>query len=68
MADIIAGIADGAYDLQEMMRVIFAACSLKSAGGGTATITFRNSADNKDRITATVDANGNRTGVVLDAS
>ena len=68
VADIIAGIADGSYDLQEMMRVMFAALSSKSDGGGTATVHFRDSADAKNRITATVDANGNRTAVTLDAS
>jgi hypothetical protein len=68
VADIIAGIADGSYDLQEMMRVIFAVCSGKSDGGGTATLHFRNSADNKNRVTATVDADGNRTAITLDAS
>jgi hypothetical protein len=68
VADIIAGIADGSYDLQEMMRIIFAACSGKSAGGGTATLTFRDSGDAKNRITATVDSSGNRTTITLDGS
>jgi len=68
VADIIAGIADGPYDLQEMMRVIFSASSLKSNGGGTATLHFRNADDNKNRITATVDVNGNRTAIVLDGT
>lgn len=67
-ANIIASITDGSYDLQEMMRIIFAVCSGKSAGGGTATLTFRDSGDVKNRITATVDANGNRTGITLDGS
>ena len=68
VADIIAGIADGTNDLQEMMRIMFAALSGKSSGGGTATLTFRDSGDAKDRITATVDANGNRTAMTLDGS
>lgn len=68
VANIIAGIADGAYDLQEMMRVIFAASSGKSNGGGTNTLHFRDSGDGKNRITATVDADGNRTVITLDAS
>jgi len=66
VAEIIAGVADGSYDLQEMMRGIFSACCIKSAGGGTTTLTFRDSANTKNRITATVDANGNRDAVVLD--
>ena len=68
VADIIAGIADGPYDLQEMMRLIFAATCNKVSGGGTATIVYRDSADGKDRITTTVDTNGNRTAVTLDGS
>lgn len=68
VADIIAGIADGSYDMQEMMRLIFSACCLKVSGGGTSTITTRDSADGKDRVIATVDTDGNRTGIVLDGS
>lgn len=66
--NIIENITDGSYDLQEMMRIIFAACSGKSSGGGTAILTFRDSEDVKNRITATVDANGNRTEMTLDGS
>lgn len=68
VSDIIAGVADGSYDLQEMMRLIFSACCLKISGGGTATISTRDSADSKDRIVATVTSSGDRTGVVLDGS
>lgn len=65
VAEIIAGIADGTYDLQEMLRIMFAALAGKSAGGGTSTITFRDAADSKNRISATVDANGNRTAITV---
>lgn len=68
VADIIAGIADGTYDFQEMMRLIFAASCCKVSGGSTTTITFRDSADSKNRIVATVDENGNRTAVTLDGA
>lgn len=68
VADIIAGVTDGSYDLQEMMRIIFAVCAGKSSGGGTTALKFRNSGDSKNRVSATVDANGNRTAVTLDAS
>ena len=68
VADIIAGVADGSYDLQEMIRIIFAACAGKSDGGGTATVHFRDSGDTKNRITTTVSAVGNRTAVTLDAT
>jgi copper chaperone CopZ len=68
VADIISGIADGTYDLQEMLRIMFAALAGKSSGGGTSTITFRDAADSKNRISATVDSNGNRTAITLDES
>ena len=68
VADIIAGIADGSYDLQKMIRIIFAALSGKSSGGGTSTLNFRDSGDAKNRISATVDSDGNRTNVSLDGS
>lgn len=66
VADIIAGITDGTFDLQEMMRIILAATAGKSSGGGTVTLVFRDAADTKARITATVDTVGNRTAMVLD--
>lgn len=68
VADIIAGVADGSYDFQEMMRIIFSACACITTGGGTTTVKSRDSADSKDRITMTVDTNGNRSVVVLDGS
>ena len=68
VADIIAGVADGSYDLQEMMRIMFAALSGKSSGGGTTTLTFRDSGDAKNRITATVNSSGDRTAMTLDAT
>lgn len=64
----IAGVADGSYDLQEMMRLIFSACCLKVSGGGTTTITTRDSADGTDRIVATVNSSGDRTAITLDGS
>ena len=51
-----------------MQRIMFAALSGKSTGGGTTTLTFRDSGDAKARITATVDENGNRTAMTLDGS
>ncbi len=68
VADIIAGVADGSYDLQEMMRIMFAALSGKSSGGGATTLTFRDSGDAKNRITATVNSSGDRTAMTLDAT
>lgn len=63
-----AEVGEGTLTMREMLRVILAATAGKSAGGGTATITFRNIADNKNRISATMDENGNRTAITLDAT
>lgn len=52
----------------QVLRAMLAALAGKSAGGGSATLTFRDNADAKNRIVATVDSNGNRTAIVLDVS
>lgn len=59
-------VVEGTYTLRQMMRLFMAVLAGKSAGGGTATITFQNVADDTARITATVDTSGNRSAVVLD--
>ena len=59
---------EGSYTMRQLLRLMAAALFGKASGGGTATITFRDTGDSKDRITATVTSNGNRTTVVLDAS
>ena len=64
----IAGITDGSYDQQEMMRIMFAALSGKSSGGGTTTLAFKGADGITDRISETVDASGNRTAVTRDGT
>jgi hypothetical protein len=55
--------------VREALRVIAAAVGGKLSGAAGTTITIRNAvADDKNRITATVDANGNRTAVTYDLS
>ena len=61
-------VAEGALTARQLLRLFLAVLGGKSAGGGTATITFRDNADGKDRVTATVDANGNRSAVSLDGT
>ena len=56
------------YSMREAMRLILSALAGKVSGGGTTTITIRNVTDNKNRITATVDSNGNRTAVTYNVS
>jgi hypothetical protein len=52
-----------AISLRGAMKLILAVLTGKSSGGGTATIVFRDIADSKNRISATVDADGNRDAV-----
>jgi len=67
-AVVLSQTIEGAYTLRELVRLMAAALFGKSSGGGSTTITFRDLADGKDRIVATVDSNGNRTAVTLDPS
>lgn len=51
----------------QAMRLITAALAGELSGADTGTVTIRNAvADNADRITATVDGNGNRTAITYD--
>lgn len=65
---IIDEVVEGTLTLRQMLRILKAATAGKSAGGGTATLTFRDVADSKNRISATVDANGNRTAITVDGA
>jgi hypothetical protein len=67
VAAMLAGVYEGTNTLQDFMRLTAAVLLNKCAGGGTSNITFRDDADTKDRITVTVDANGNRSVIVKDA-
>ena len=64
---LAAGDVDG-FNLEEAMKICLSALGAKVSGAGTTTITFRAADDSKDRITATVDTNGNRSSITLDAT
>jgi hypothetical protein len=63
--EVIEGAAPTA---RQAMRLYLSALSSKLSGAGTGTLAFRDYADSKDRITATVDANNNRTAIVTDVT
>jgi len=65
---ILDDVLEGTLTVRQAMRIILAAAAGKSTGGGTGTIYFRDLADTKNRIKATVDSNGNRTSVTLDGT
>jgi hypothetical protein len=65
---ILGAVFEGSLTIKSGLRVFLAALAGKSAGGGTGTRTFRDAADAKDRITATIDASNNRTAITLDGT
>ena len=58
---------EGSLTYEQAQRIMLAESAGKVSVSGT-TVTFRDQADTKDRITATVDANGQRTSVTVDGS
>lgn len=56
-------VMEGTTTLRQAIRLILSVLTGKSSGGGTATLVFRDIGDTKNRISATVDANGNRSAV-----
>jgi len=67
LLDRSAGVETG-VTFRQAMRLILAALAGKASGLATTTAVYRDTNDTKDRITATVDTNGNRSAVTLDAS
>ncbi len=67
-AGVWAEILEGTLDATEVMRIMLSALAGKSSGGGTGTVAFRDDADSKDRISATVDSTGDRTAVTKDGT
>jgi len=67
-ADVWAVAMEGAVTAKQQMNIQTAVLAGKSNGGGTATINMRDLGDTKNRVQATVDADGNRTATVVDGS
>lgn len=70
VADAILDAAAGVEDdltMRQALRLIAAATAGKISGAGTTTITIRNArTDDKNRIVATVDGDGNRSAITYD--
>jgi hypothetical protein len=64
--EILDDVVEGTTTVRQMLRGFASALLSKLSGGGTGTEIFRDIGDTKDRITATVDASGNRTAITLD--
>jgi len=67
LLDRAAGVETG-FTLRQTLRLMASVLLGKMSGGGTATEVFRDLGDTKDRVTATVDASGNRSAVTRDAT
>lgn len=69
MLDRTAGVETG-YTLRQAQRIILSAVAGESSGhtSGASSPIYRDVNDTKARITATTDANGNRTAITLDAT
>lgn len=63
---VLDEIVEGTTTFRELLRGFASALVGKASGLGTTTAVFRDIGDTKDRITATVDADGNRTAVTTD--
>ena len=66
--DVCDEVIEGTLTWRQITKICLSALAGESTGGGTATLIFRDNADTKARITATVDANGNRTAMTLDGA
>lgn len=67
LLDRAAGV-ETSWTVRQAMRIMLSALGGKLAGAATSAVTVRDMADSKNRISATVDSNGNRTAVTLDPS
>jgi hypothetical protein len=63
IADVWAYAVEGTWTAVQYMRLFASALLAKCSGMGTTTAVFRDVDDTKNRISATVDADGNRTAV-----
>jgi hypothetical protein len=70
-ATLLLDLANGvetSYTVRQALRLILSALAGKISGASTSTIVIRDVGDSTDRITATVDSDGNRSAVTVDAT
>lgn len=61
-------VMEGGFTARQLVKVFAAALAGKATGGGTTTVTFTGVDGVTTRITATVDANGNRSSVTINGA
>lgn len=67
-AAVWAYTVEGAYTAVQYLRIAVAALAGKLSGAATTTVSIRDTGDTKNRVVATVDADGNRSAVTLDGA
>ena len=67
LADIFTYVIENSETFEQQLRIMRAESAGKVSVSG-ATVTFRNAADDGDRITATTDSTGQRTAVTVDGT
>lgn len=65
---ILDEVVEGAMTMRQVLRILMAGIAGKASGAPLGPINYRDLADSKNRISGTIDADGNRTTVTLDAS
>lgn len=65
LLDTAAGV-ETSWSVRQALRVMLGVLAGKLSGAATTTVAIRNPEDNKTRVTATVDADGNRSAVTYD--
>jgi hypothetical protein len=63
LEDIFDATVEGSTTLVQALRLMLSILTGKSSGGGSATLVFRDIGDTKNRLSVTVDSDGNRTAV-----
>jgi hypothetical protein len=64
---VLEALIEPGMTLREAIRLIAGATAAELSGAGTSTVTIKNAvANNKNRIVATVDSQGNRTAITYD--
>lgn len=66
--EILDEVVEGTLTMRQVLRLAIAFVSGKATGGGSTPVVFRDSTDAKNRISMTVDADGNRSAVTTDVT
>lgn len=63
---VLDDAVEGSVTMRGILRAVLAFVAGKASGGGSSPVAYRDQADTKNRISLTVDSNGNRSSVTTD--